>query len=240
MSVCFKEISDKVSTVSSCLGRGVVPRLIAVSKFHSVDKIQEALDQGASWFGESYLKELEVKYNYFKDRVEGIHWSFIGKLQSNKIARIVEYADEIQSVENMKQISFISKYASIHGKIPYPIYIELNLESQKAGISYEKITELYQEILDSQFAGSISVEGIMCVPPVYEESITVEDLKRERDIDDIKIPSLYRDIYEFSQTIGKKKLSLGMSSDMITSIIAGSSCLRVGTDIFGPRNYPNK
>ena len=238
MSVCFKEILAKVTDVSSYLNLGKVPRLMAVSKFHSVNKIQEAINQGASWFGESYLKELEEKYHYFKDRVEGIHWSFIGKLQSNKIARIVECADEIQSVENMKQISFISRYASIQGKIPYPIYIELNLESQKAGISYEKITELYKDILSSEFACSISVEGIMCVPPVYEENIKVEDLKKS--IDNIKIPKLYQDIYEFSQTIGKKKLSLGMSSDMITAIIAGSSCLRVGTDIFGPRNYPDK
>ena len=238
MVVRFSQVFDKVKEVSLVLDLPQVPKLIAVSKFHSVQKICEAIDQGADWFGESYLKELEEKYLFFKSKNINVHWSFIGKLQSNKISKIVEYADEIQSVENMKHVRYISRYAHQFGKIPYPIYIELNLEDQKAGISYNEIEKLYNQIMDSEFKDSVSVEGIMCVPPIYEESISIEDIKQEKDR--LFIPQVYKDIYEFSQTIGNKKLSLGMSSDMITSILVGSSCLRIGTEIFGQRTYPVK
>ena len=90
MSVCFKEILAKVTDVSSYLNLGKVPRLMAVSKFHSVDKIQEAINQGASWFGESYLKELEEKYNQdnlFKKR------QLVSEFENNETLSMIKYKE---------------------------------------------------------------------------------------------------------------------------------------------------
>ena len=236
MEVSFLKVQSRIYEVAKLLNLKSSPRIVAVSKFHSTSKIQSAIDQGACWFGESYLSELEEKYNFFKSSpyASQIHWSFIGHLQSNKIARIVNIVDEIQSVESIKHVRYISKYAKICGKIPFPIYIELNLEPQKGGVSFLEVEKLYKDICSvDEFKNTITVEGIMCVPPLYEEKLSIEDIKNKN----IQIPQIYKQISKLASSIGNKKLSLGMSSDMLTSMAVGSTTLRIGTSIFGERHY---
>ena len=118
----------------------------------------------------------------------------------------------------------------------FPIFIELNLEPQKYGVSFDEIVSLYHNIQNSDLSESVRVEGVMCVPPYFEESINIDQIKDHS----YKIPELYTKIRELCDLIGNKQLSIGMSSDMLTAIISKSNCLRIGTDIFGVRDYKKK
>lgn len=196
-------------------------RLIAVSKMQPLAKIEALFRLGQKEFGENYAQELQEKALALAST--DIRWVFIGRLQSNKIKRIVQFADEIQSVTDIKQASLISRYASEFKKEPYPIYLSVNLggEVSKAGVGLAQVMDLCQTVQD-QFP-NLCVEGLMCIPPIYESG---EEEKRTQ---------AYRSLRESADHIGKGCLSLGMSKDLEAAIFAGSNCLRIGSDLFGSR-----
>lgn len=202
-------------------------KLIAVSKGQTSDKIEVLIKAGVVNFGENYYQELEKKYNALKNY--NINWHFIGNLQSNKIKKIMNIANEIQTISSIKHVQYIAKYAKNYNKIPYPVYIEINFahEPQKSGITPKEGEILAKEIIKNY--PQIKLEGIMCVPPlIYND---------DNNNKEIEIPTLYKQIKDYATHIGVTKISLGMSSDIGIAIATGSTCLRIGTAIFGKREY---
>lgn len=198
--------------------------LLAVSKKHSVQSIREVMGLGLSRFGENYAQEMLQK----QEELSGTQseFVFIGQLQSNKIQRIVRAAAEIQTVSSIKHVRLIAKYAKATGKAPYPIYLILNAgdEPQKAGLNFKDLEALSLEVTENY--PELTLKGVMCIPPA--------SIATSASIDNI--PELYKKIKDLSLKVGQGKLSLGMSHDLETAIKTGSTCVRIGTDIFGSRD----
>ena len=198
-------------------------RLIAVSKTKPAEDIERVYRQGQREFGENYADELIEKAQTLAHLTD-IHWVFIGQLQSNKIKRIVASAHEIQTIASEKHARYVDRYAQEYGKTRFPIYICVNAgdEDQKQGVALTDVAAL------AAFIGTkcphLELQGIMAIPPATyaDKSCTV-------------VPDLYRTLRERAHSVGKGKLSLGMSGDLRIAIAAGSDTVRIGTAIFGDR-----
>ena len=223
----YKGVLSRIKRACENSGREGVPRLLAVSKKQSCSSARELYLCGHRAFAESYLQELEAKRTFFKEEgLQKASWSFIGRLQSKKIKKIVAFCDEIHSVESLKQATMVAEFATGFKKEPFPVYLLVNLggEPTKAGVSLLEVDALVQEV---SLLAQLSLEGLMAIPPRFEKN--EEGVKQQR--------KLYLNLAQKSRTVGKGKLSLGMSSDLELAIQCGSDCVRVGTDLFGPRAY---
>jgi uncharacterized pyridoxal phosphate-containing UPF0001 family protein len=127
-------------------------------------------------------------------------------------------------------VDYVARYAVVYGKTPYPIYISVNAagEEQKSGLSSDDALNL-SEYIAQKYSQELDLQGIMSVPPV--EYSDPEDLSKP-----LEVPTLYKRLALLASNVGKSKLSLGMSGDAALSIAVGSTCLRIGTNIFGERN----
>ena len=202
--------------------------LVAVSKMHTVSEIREVYDMGHRDFGENKVQELLEKI----DKLPGdIRWHLIGHLQTNKVKYIIDKVYMIHSVDSLKLLNEINKEAEKHG-IVMPVLIEVNIadEESKYGIKAAECEDLLRQ---ASVLKNVSVKGLMCIPPAAddrEESRMYFDKLRNLSID---ISALNID------NISVNILSMGMSNDFETAIDAGSDIIRVGTSIFGKRNYIN-
>ncbi len=206
-------------------------RLLSVSKGHTADSIRQMHGLGVREFGENYAQEMFAKAEELSDLE--IHWVYIGHLQSNKIQKIVKCSSEIQTVGALKHARYIARYAKEFNKTPFSIYIAVNAddEPQKSGVLKKDAISLAEQIATE--LPEITVEGIMSVPPVTADSCISKEALELQDL-----PDVYQELHHLSQKIGNKKLSLGMSGDLAISIAAGSTCVRIGTALFGKRpNY---
>ncbi len=222
IATCYLLIKERIAQAlkGSPRGGGAL-RIIAVSKSRSIANIEELYQGGQREFAENYENELQSKALQFAGR--GITWIFIGRLQTNKIKRIVEFADEIQSVASLRQLTFIDRYAQEFGKQNYPIYLEVNAgdEASKGGFRFDELSSMASLVAD-RFPG-LSLQGIMAIPPFF----TAEQQQAQQ--------KLYCRLRKAADGIGHGKLSLGMSSDFEAAIAAGSDCLRIGTALFQGR-----
>ena len=202
-------------------------RLVAATKTVCPEMINEAVSYGIKAIGENRVQELLEKYDKInKDNIE-IH--FIGKLQTNKVKYIIDKVDLIHSVDSLKLGQTINKYAGLCGKVQQ-ILIEVNVsgEESKGGISPEMLTDLLVSLSGLE---NIKVRGLMCIPSpekISGENKRFFDLlyKLLVDNNNKNIDNIYMDI-----------LSMGMSGDYLTAISSGATMVRVGTKIFGQRNY---
>jgi PLP dependent protein len=203
-------------------------RLIAVSKMHPSSAVRDAYLLGLRDFGENYADELASKQTELSD-LNGIRWSYIGQLQSNKIQTIVKHADEIQSVATEKHARYIQRYAEQAGKKNYPVWIVINSENEpaKQGVTFENAIALSQFI--REHCPALTLQGLMAIPPS-----TYSDAAWKADQVGV-VPQLYQNLRMLSRSIGLGRLSLGMSGDLRLAIHAGSDCVRIGTAIFGNR-----
>ncbi|MHA1610496.1 MAG: YggS family pyridoxal phosphate-dependent enzyme [Promethearchaeota archaeon] len=195
-------------------------QLLAVSKRKPVEMIEAAYALGVHDFGENYLQDALPKIENLR-QLEDIHWHFIGHIQSNKIAKIVANFDMIQSVDRKKLLSIIDQEAEKCQKhMSILIQVNIGLESQKSGISPNEL-ESFLEFCQ-QFP-HISVNGLMAIPPFDEDPVYYF---REMQILFERCCWHYPDL-----TV----LSMGMSGDWREAIQHGSTLVRIGTAIFGPR-----
>ena len=202
--------------------------LLAVTKTHGADEINQAIAAGATDIGENRVQELVEKY----DKVSPVRWHLIGHLQTNKVKNIIDKVVMIHSVDSMKLAREINKRAEAAGLV-MDILIEINsaMEETKSGIAAGDLKELVSEIVSE--CAAIRVRGLMCIPPL---AITPEDARpyfREA-----------RELFEEMKTWDLPEerfmpdvLSMGMSGDFEVAIEEGSTIVRVGSSIFGPRNY---
>ncbi len=200
--------------------------LVAVTKLHEPSEINEAIDAGVTDIGENKVQEILRKY----DDVKPVRWHLIGHLQTNKVKSIIDKVCMIHSVDSLHLAKEIDKRAAQHG-LKMDILIQVNSanDENKFGVSTEETDELIRQI--SEQCPNVCIRGLMCIAP-YEE-----------DTDDARpffaaVKKIY-DKYagEKKDNIDFKYLSMGMTNDFQVAVEEGSNLIRVGTAIFGYRDY---
>ena len=200
--------------------------LVAVSKTRTPEEINTAIDAGVTDIGENKVQEIMDKF----DAIKPVRWHMIGHLQTNKVKYIIDKVDLIHSVDSLKLAKEIEKRAAQHDKT-MDIRIQINpaQEESKFGVSLDETRELIGQILDS--CEHIRIRGLMSVAPIAEDPNDVrvyfeEVRKQYEEFGKIEHPRL-----DFAY------LSMGMSHDFEVAIEAGSNLIRVGSAIFGARDY---
>ena len=200
-------------------------RLVAVSKFHPNEAIEEAYRAGQRVFGESKVQEMTAKYESLPKDIE---WHFIGHLQTNKIKYIVPYVALIHGIDSYKLLAEVDKQADKLG-IVQDILLEVNIggEAAKSGFAPQEVENAAAQAKEM---GHVRVRGLMTIPPA--------DATREENVVYFqKVQALYVDINRKMYDNGLEYLSMGMSGDFADAIRAGANMVRVGTAIFGARDY---
>ena len=202
-------------------------QLCAATKMNDADAVRQAIAAGVDCCGENRVQELTAKLA--QNAYEGAPVHFIGHLQTNKVKQVVGKVDLIQSVDSERLLRAIDKEAAKQGIIQ-DILLEVNIgeEASKSGFQAEDILPLVEK---SREFSNICIKGLMAIPPISHNS--GENLK------------FFQKMWQISVDIGAKKydnvmvecLSMGMSGDYMDAIACGSTMIRVGTAIFGARNY---
>ena len=223
----YREVDRRVGEACARSGRNRQEvTLIAVSKTKPVELIREAMDAGADVFGENKVQELCDKYEQLP---KTLHWHLIGHLQRNKVKYIIDKVDLIHSVDSMRLAEEISKEAE-KKQTDVKVLIEVNVaqEESKFGVSVDETEELVREIAKLP---RIHVLGLMTIAP------NVSDPEENRPV--------FRTLKKLAVDIKMKNidnvrmdvLSMGMTGDYQVAIEEGATMVRVGTGIFGERNY---
>ena len=204
--------------------------LIAVSKTKPVEMLQEIYDEGIRDFGENKVQELTEKYEVMP---KDMKWHMIGHLQRNKVKYIVDKVTLIHSVDSLRLAETISREAEKKG-VTVPILIEVNIagEETKFGLSSkEEVISLTEQIAALP---NLSVKGLMTVAPPAEDP--EENRPFFREIRQLSVDITNKNIDNVSMEI----LSMGMTNDYTVAIEEGATMVRVGTGIFGARDYSKK
>ena len=200
--------------------------LIAVSKTKPVEMLREAYDYGCRDFGENKVQELVEKYDSMPDDVR---WHMIGHLQRNKVKYIVDKVYMIHSVDSLKLAEEISKEA-VKKNVTVSILVEVNIagEESKFGTTSEEAVSLVENITQLP---NILVKGLMTIAPYVENS-------EENRLYFAKLKQIYVDIiHKNIDNVFMEELSMGMTGDYEVAIEEGATYIRVGTGIFGERQY---
>ena len=216
-------IQENLHKISTALPEGVA--LVAVSKFHPVERLMEAYNAGQRIFAESRPQELAAKVPMMPADVQ---WHFIGHLQTNKLKLVLPHVSLVQSVDSLHLLVAINAWGEANGRV-IDVLLELHLgaEETKQGFAEEEIIAIC-EGTPSPMA-NIRLRGLMGMATNTEDMAVVE-----KDFE--RIESLYKRI----QTMGIPGfdiLSIGMSQDWPIAVRHGATMVRIGTDIFGPREY---
>ena len=204
-------------------------RLVAVSKYHPEDAIRQAYDCGQRIFGESHEQELRHKVAALPDDIE---WHFIGHLQTNKVKYIAPYVSMIEAVDSLKLLREVNKQAARNGRV-IRCLLELHIaeEATKYGFSLDECRKMLAEG-EWRELGNVAICGLMMMASFVDDT---EQIRREmtiaRDFFD-EVKSKY-----FADDDAFCERSWGMSDDYPIALETGSTMIRVGTKIFGPRVY---
>lgn len=206
--------------------------LMAVCKTKPAHEIREAFEAGQRLFGENRVQEFEEKSAALTDVMAGgAEFHLIGHLQSNKANRAADLFHAVDSVDSKSLLERLSMMAQRANKV-MPVLIEINIggEEQKEGLPPE-CTDLNELLLAAAKLPNVSIRGLMTVPPYTENP---EDSRPYfRKMRDLRDAIAKRDL----PGVSMNELSMGMSHDFEVAIEEGSTCVRVGTAIFGARNY---
>jgi len=199
-------------------------KLVAVSKTFPPEQILEVNKLGHKDFGENKVQELMRKYNELK--TYNINWHLVGHLQTNKVKYIIDYVYLIHSVDSIKLATEINKRAEeIHSVVDILVQVNTSKEEQKSGIEINKTINLCSEIANLK---SIKLKGLMTIGKfTNDENIIRENFRTLRN--------LYEDLKPVHPEF--QFLSMGMTSDFEIALEEGSNMLRIGSAIFGERNY---
>lgn len=199
-------------------------QLVAVSKTHSVEKIQQVYDAGQRIFGENKVQELLSKQEHLPSDIE---WHLIGHLQTNKVKYIAPFVHTIQSVDSEKVLSEINKQAENHHRI-IEVYLQVKIaeEETKFGLTFEDCDTLLEKISEGHFP-NVQLTGLMGMASFTEDNTQVE-----REFCQLKT---YFDTKK--ERYALRYLSMGMSGDYQLAITCGSNSVRIGSAIFGDRIY---
>lgn len=223
----FDHINQRIKQAFNDSGRSLSNpvSLLAVSKRHSFDKIQTLYDLGQRDFGESYLQEAmeKIKHSPHPD----IIWHFIGPIQSNKTKEIAQHFQWVHSVDRIKIAQRLSAQRSPSSPLNICLQVNISQEPQKSGFSSTEISGVLDEILSLP---NIVIRGLMAIPRPSSD-FTLQK-------------AAFHQLQELMQQLNQQfelnmdTLSMGMSGDLEAAIAEGATIIRVGTDLFGPRELP--
>ena len=220
-------IADNLKQVLAELPQGV--RLVAVSKFHPNEAIEEAYQAGQRIFGESKVQEMTAKYESLPKDIE---WHFIGHLQSNKIKYMIPYVAMIHGIDTYKLLAEVNKQAGKAGRtVNCLLQIHVAQEETKFGFSPEEC----REMLDAGEWKALAHVRICGLMGMASNTNNIEQINGEFRL----LSCLFKEIKEnwFADSDVFRELSMGMSHDYHEAIASGSTLVRVGSKIFGEREY---
>lgn len=224
----YAEVTERIAIAAKKTGRRAEDiHLLAATKTIPVEVINHAIKSGVTLIGENRVQELLSKLDYY-DQSATRH--LIGHLQTNKVRQIVGKVSMIESVDSIKLATEISRRSEELG-IVTDILVEINIggEESKSGIKPADAEKIITEI--SSLSG-VKVEGLMTIPPICEK---IEENLRYFD----QMRNLFVDISAKKiDNVNMSYLSMGMSDDYEAAILCGANIVRVGTRLFGRRNYP--
>lgn len=223
----MSHIQEEIQAIKSGLPEGV--RLVAVSKFHPIEALQDAYDGGQRIFGESKVQEMTLKYEALPKNIE---WHFIGHLQTNKIKYMAPYVALIHGVDSYKLLAEINKQAAKAGRIiPCLLQIHIAQEETKFGFATEECRAMLEEGQWRQL-DHVQIAGVMGMATNTEDETQI---RREFST----LSAFFQEIKEayFKEVSSFKEISMGMSDDYPLAIEEGSTLIRIGSRIFGARNY---
>ena len=231
----IQHIQQQIDAACRSAGRPVGSvGLLAVSKTFGVDAIAEAIAAGQQAFGENYIQEGVEKIGYFAEQPafqgKGLIWHCIGPVQSNKTRLVAEHFDWVHTVDRLKIAQRLSDQRP-EGKAPLQICIQVNVDggATKSGVAPAEVEALVREIA---LLPRLVLRGVMSIPdvaPDFEAQLAVHQRAKAifDDIAKLGLPQLKQ----------WDTLSLGMTADLPAAVQAGSTLVRVGSGIFGSRNY---
>lgn len=226
----YDEVQSNINIVCQSAGReNTEVQLIAVSKTKPIEMLEELYEHGCRDFGENKVQELVDKYESLP---KDIRWHMIGHLQRNKVKYIVDKVYLIHSVDSLRLAEEISKEAC-KKNVTVNILIEVNVaqEESKFGLKTEETAELVRQI--SALPG-ICVKGLMTIAPYVENA--EENRQYFRKLKQLSVDIMHKNI----DNISMGSLSMGMSGDYLVAVEEGATYVRVGTSIFGERDYSLK
>ena len=223
----MNNIAENLQQVLGELPAGV--RLVAVSKFHPNEAIEEAYRAGQRVFGESRVQEMTAKYESLPKDIE---WHFIGHLQTNKIKFILPYVALIHGIDSYKLLVEVNKQAAKIGKVVNCL-LQLHIaeEESKFGFSFDECREMLASG-EWRELNNIQLCGLMGMATNTDDREQIEKEFRS-------LSSFFKEVKDtwFAETESFRELSMGMSHDYHQAITAGSKLIRVESKIFGDRIY---
>lgn len=214
----LSEIQDRIAKAEQAAGRAAGSvQLIAVSKVQPNERVEAVLNEGHRLFGENKVQEAAGKWPAFREQFGDIDVHLIGPLQTNKARQAMQLFQAIHAVDRPKLANTLARLAQEIGHCP-DLFIQINTgeEPQKAGVLPLEADAFIQQCRDLD----LPVKGLMCIPPVEEE------------------PSLHFALLaKIAAGNGLDQLSMGMSGDFEKAIAQGATHVRVGSAIFGERDY---
>lgn len=223
-------IREQIAKAATACGRDPKEILLcAATKMNNADAVRQAVAAGVDCCGENRVQELTQKLS--ENAYEGAPVHFIGHLQTNKVKQVVGKVDLIQSVDRPKLMDCIQAEAARQGIIQ-DILLEINIgqEESKSGFQPEDILPIIENMSDFP---NLRVRGLMAIPPICENS--GDNNKFFSRIFNLSVDITAKKIHNVSMDF----LSMGMSGDYADAIACGSTMIRVGTAIFGARDYTN-
>ena len=214
LSVIHRKIEQAENSAGRAIGS---TQLIAVSKVQPNERVLSVLEHGHKIFGENKVQEAQGKWPAFRENFSNVKIHLIGPLQSNKVKQAVALFDAIHTVDRLKLAQKLSNEIQAQGTAP-EMFIQINTgeEKQKSGI----IPSEADQFISDCFSLDLPIKGLMVIPPINEE------------------PSLHFGLLKkIAHRNGLTGLSMGMSSDFESAIAMGATHIRVGSAIFGERNY---
>lgn len=201
------------------------PEILAVSKGQSADRIRALYSLGQRRFGENYAQELLAKAAQLSDLP--IEWVYIGHLQSNKIRKLAAVTDEIQTLARWSDATALARAVSALNRAPFKVFLEVKVDptDSKAGLDMSEAFELSERIKAE--LPELRVRGLMAIPSSEYQDAAMQE-----------VPPLYRELRALADRIGEGQLSLGMSGDLRLAAAAGSTVVRLGQALLGPRSAP--
>ena len=218
----MSSITERLKAIRATIPEGV--RLIAISKYHPAEAIEEAYSAGQLDFGENKAQDLAVKQQILP---KDIRWHFTGHLQRNKIKYIAPFIYMIHSVDSLQLLAEIDKHGAKAGRvIPCLLQIHIAEEETKFGLTPEECMAMLEQEEWKQF-GNVKIRGLMCMASNTDDISQVsEEFRAVRRLFDSIRDRWFADDNEFDT------LSAGMSGDYLNAIECGSTCVRIGSSIF--------
>ena len=218
-------VTGKIAAACGRAGREVSSvELIAVTKTIAAASVREALEAGQYHFGESKIQEAELKIEALPS---SLHWHFIGRVQRNKVRKLLQNFEVIHAIDSLKHASFANEVSRELGLYP-KIFLQVNIghETSKGGFEQEGLRAEMESLLRLE---RLEIIGLMCIPPVGSDAESARpwfaSLRK------------FRDAMEIEYEVKFPALSMGMSGDFEVAIEEGATHVRVGSAIFGKRSY---